>query len=75
MARGMSMEEFRAGLSSEATKENEELKKQIKKTLNCTDEDYNIDMFMLFNMITVFEKTQVKCRVLFFFLQLKHYNS
>ena len=36
-----------------------ELKKQIKKTLNCTDEDYNIDMFMLFNMITVFEKTQV----------------
>lgn len=31
MARGMSMEEFRAGLASEATKENEELKLKIKK--------------------------------------------
>lgn len=31
MARGMSMEEFRAGLASEATKENEELKAKILK--------------------------------------------
>lgn len=31
MAKGMSMEEFRAGLASEATKENDELKTKIQK--------------------------------------------
>lgn len=46
MAKGMSMEEFRAGLASEATKENEKLKEEISK-LKATIKEKNKEISSL----------------------------
>lgn len=39
MAKGMSMEEFRAAIASDASKENEELKKELQKVKKTSDKE------------------------------------